>query len=384
MEHKNYKQEASVDARIILEHCQDTSVVCDTCRKHEPVAHALYLELLLLTSRSEFNIRYMRKMTDFEIIERDSLSWPTWTRQRVMHLIDWGYLLYGLRWLSGKPDVVGSPELVIPQRELNGFKVTARKVADFNVYDVSLETPPAEQASSAKPKRLIFFSGGAFREEASPFHWSYLTHYIKRVPGLNATMVSYPLAPKNNAPSAYASIQKASQALLAEAAAKGEHAIFAGDSAGGNLVLSLPLNAGPDALLPSTIIAISPAVDVSHDNPDIKKIDPFDPMLSEKFIEKASFDWRGDWSVKDPRLSPLFADLTPLIERKVQLYGVIGRYDVLAPDAVLFMEKCKKAGVSGKWLVWDKLEHCFPLSVYFNAAEGVEATNWLIDLVKQA
>lgn len=176
-------------------------------------------------------------------------------------------------------------------------------------------------------------------------------------------------------------IQQTYLALLAEAAEQGAQAIVGGDSAGGNLSLGLPLStlkADPKALYPATILAISPAVEATHDNPDIPKIEPYDPMLTKAYCLDASGKWRGAWPTTDPRLSPLYADLSVFKERNIHVVGVVGKYDVLAPDDLLFVEKSRKAGISCEWLLWNKQMHCFPLAFTFGLPEAVEALNWIV------
>ena len=97
----------------------------------------------------------------------------------------------------------------------------------------------------------------------------------------------------------------------------------------------------------------------------MKAIEKDDPILHIPFVDGSANKWRGDWDAADPRVTPITADLSPLARRGVQVHGVVGRYDISSPDAILFGMKFEKAGVPGEWLDWDKQMHCFPMARSF-------------------
>lgn len=319
----------------------------------------------------------------FEVIERYSRSWPMYIVQCLLKPLPPELLLNSSKWGVGWKDTNGSPKLTIPPFGLSGCTVVPRVVEGFNVYDFipGPKSGGIQKNSTTQKKRIYFFAGGAFLAPAGIFHTATCAQLASRIPATIVTLISYPLSPLNSGSSAYATIQNVLQILLAEAQEKGEKAIFIGDSAGGNIVLGLPLASlkdDPNALVPAAIMAISPAVDFNHANPLSKTIEPYDCMLSNKFCKESTRAWRGDWSRDDPRLSPIKADLSPYVKHGVQIHGVIGKYDVLAPDAEAFMRKCKAAGISGKWLLWDKQMHDFALSGLVGLPEGISGLNFIV------
>jgi acetyl esterase/lipase len=216
-----------------------------------------------------------------------------------------------------------------------------------------------------------------------------------RVPGTLISLVSYPLAPHNPAPLAFPRLLRLYRILLQEAHNTGEEVIFAGDSSGGNIVLSLVLEAlREDELLngtepaqvlsphPSAILAISPSIDLTRSNPDIEKLKDVDPFLTPEFVKSTAKAWHGEWDPSDPRVSPINCDLSLLRKAGVKVHGVIGTYDVLGPDAIKFRDQCASEGVQGCWLEWDKQIHCFPLTFAYGVPEAAEAPDWIVKILE--
>ncbi|KIV91888.1 hypothetical protein PV10_06379 [Exophiala mesophila] len=245
------------------------------------------------------------------------------------------------------------------------------------------------------------------------------------------TLVSYPLAPHSPAHKSLPILQKWLSATLDNAVQSGDKVTLMGDSSGGNLALSLgfwasehykvpsavahfdselgskegvPRNTRPKKSSPLvSIIAISPAVDLRNINPEIQQMDRLDPVLTAKLTgdvgqiwstgssSKKPSDTKPDdaslLSVDDPQLSPLLNSedaFRGLASKDIQIHGVFGTFDVLSPDAKLFMQKCERYGVRGKWLVWEGQMHCFPLTAgkgIRGIREGREGLEWLEDVI---
>jgi acetyl esterase/lipase len=175
--------------------------------------------------------------------------------------------------------------------------------------------------------------------------------------------------------------------LMADGAAANEEIILVGDSAGGNIVLGLvatDLLAEPDAPCPKALLVISPSTDMRRGNKDIQAVEKHDPILRIPFIKNSAKTWCGEWDPSDTRVSPLLADLTPIARRGILVHGITGLYDILSPDGILFREKCKEVGIKGEWLEWDKQMHDFPLTFHYKLREGVEAVEWILDVLRRS
>ena len=295
----------------------------------------------------------------------------------------------------GKSLPTGSPRLTPHSSLLSRFYIKERQVDDVWIYDMTIKAKKAKRSpnssvdslDSAVPrKRIYYIAGGSFCMPPSTEHWKFCGEICAQLPDAKISIISPPLAPFTPAPDAFPQLLQLYRSLMKEAHRTGESVTFVGDSSGGNLVLALTLGAlAEDALakLPDSVLAISPIVDLGLGNPDVKVAAKSDPLLRLPTECWAASSWAGPWGVSDPRLSPLLADLSLLHSNRVKVHGVIGGYDLLAPDAKLFRQRCEEAGVQGEWLEWDKQIHCFPIIYGWGLKESIEAKNWIIDVLRK-
>jgi acetyl esterase/lipase len=295
-----------------------------------------------------------------------------------------------------EPLPAGSPQLTVPKSRRKHCNITEHKEQDIHIYDISAKhhttTSPAARTSSTEKthpkKRIYYFAGSGWRAPASGEHWALLAELARRLPNTTISLISYPLAPHSAASTAFPQLQNLYASLLTSSKAASEIVILAGDSAGGNIALALTLaavTADPDALMPDALMLISPSVDCRRSNPDIQKVAPHDPILRVPFVNSTAKGWRGDWEASDPRVSPLLVSdevMKAFAARRVPVYGVTGTYDILAPDAVLFRERCGRNGVEGKWLEWDGQMHVFPLIWRYGVREGRQGKDWIVEVLK--
>jgi acetyl esterase/lipase len=291
-----------------------------------------------------------------------------------------------------KPLPAGSPVLDINKSVAKQCEVSERKVDDIHIYDIAQKRPSLSDSSISKPgqrfkKRVYYFAGGGWQSPPTSEHWKIMGEIVSQLPDTVVSLTSYPLAPNSAAPIAFPQLMKLYATVLKEAEDSQEEVIFAGDSAGGNIILALTLHAlleDPDCRVPKALIAIAPSTDLGRGNPDIQALEKHDPLLRIPFIVDTAKSWRGEWDAKDVRVSPLFADVAALARRGVKVHGVTGGYDILSPDGILFRDKCNEAGVAGEWLHWEKQMHCFFLAFPFKLRESVEAVDWIIDVLRRS
>lgn len=296
----------------------------------------------------------------------------------------------------------GSPPLIPHKRATKRCDVHERKFEDIHLYDivpknessgVTQERTIEQSKTGAKRKRrILYYSGGGWSIPANSEHWFFVSELAKQLHphGYAVTLVSYPLAPHSAAPTSFPQMMKQYRALMQLAEKEEEDVILAGDSAGGNIILSLLISAllqdeedGVERPTCKGVMAISPSTDLTRQNADMHTIAPKDPILRIPFVLGTAKGWCGEWDAKDIRVSPLYADLQCIQKRGVKVHGVVGRYDILSPDAILFREKCSQARVEGEWLDWDKQMHVFPLMFRYGLREGHEAKDWILDVLRR-
>jgi acetyl esterase/lipase len=287
----------------------------------------------------------------------------------------------------------GSPQLDVPSKIQKHCHVAERRRESIWLYDITAKKASDRMRFDKGCKhRIYYFAGGGWQSPPSSHHWKVFASLVTRLPHTVLTVVSYPLGPNSPAPVAIPQLLKLYAALMQESLEAGETVTFAGDSAGGNVVLCLVLEAlrlDPKGPQPHSILALSPSVELGRHNPNISDVEKHDPILRVPFIQSTAKAWYGAgredaWIPADSRVSPIEADLNILRDREVFVDGITAGYDILGPDAVVFREKLRTAGVEGEWLEWDKMMHCFPLAaVYGLFPESREAFDWIVDLMKR-
>lgn len=295
----------------------------------------------------------------------------------------------------GEPQPSGSQRLHAPKKTKARCDVLERKVGDIYVYELRPKASSSRSATKESPTAtdLYYFCGGGWRMPPSSQHWALCTKLAHKLPDHTVSIVSYPFAPHSPAPVAFPQLLDAYKRLLHDSTDAGKQVVLAGDSSGGNIVLCVTLAAlaeeegesitAPSASTPhpAALMAICPSTDLRKENPDMEKVAPHDPILRIPFVKATAKGWCGDWDASDPRVTPLLADASLLQRHNVACHGVTAGYDILGPDALLFRERCLKAGVRGQWLEWDKQMHVFPLVATYGFREGVEGLDWICEVL---
>jgi acetyl esterase/lipase len=290
---------------------------------------------------------------------------------------------------SGHARPRGSKELKPSPVGTKRSNVSHRTVCDIHVYDIIAKDPH----TSDTKKRIYYFCGGGWQTPPSSQHWGMCSRMAQVVPGATVSLVSYPLAPKNPASEAFPWLMRFYREVMKTAEELNEKVVFAGDSSGGNIVLSLILEALREddqitnlevkrAPHPVAIFAICPSTDLTRDNPDIEKTAKYDPILTPKFIKSTARAWCGDMDPTDPRVSPINADISLLAKYGVHVHGITAGHDILSPDGILLRNKLQENGVTGQWLHWEKQMHCFPLTYPYGLREAGQAIDWIGDILK--
>ncbi|KAF9774573.1 hypothetical protein IL306_007405 [Fusarium sp. DS 682] len=314
---------------------------------------------------------------EFHVDERSGRSWPT----KLLHNV--------IQPIKPKLVEIGKVSSADPTRckPSRGARkrcdVQENKVEGIWTYDM---TPKSANEGNKYARRILYFAGGGWQAP--------------------------PSAPKDPVQDAFPAICKTYNVLLKQSSKLGERVIVAGDSSGGNIALCVVTWTMRDQDVqtvkpPSAILAITATTDLSHNHPDIKEVDKVDPILSESSIEDTASKWapghsnvdqqhqngtdtpktdrneKLDWSVNDPRVSPIRADLGVCIRNNVKIHGITASHDVLGPEAVEFRERCRKEGADGEWLSWGNQMHCFPLAYKYGLKESKEGLKWIIDVLKK-
>jgi epsilon-lactone hydrolase len=225
-------------------------------------------------------------------------------------------------------------------------------------------------APGANPRRrLLYIHGGAWMAGSPKSHRA-ITDKLSQVADAAVFSLDYRLIPENRRQQGIDDCRLAYRWLLAngpEGALDLEFFAVAGDSAGGNLTLSVIAWARDQGLRAvDAAIAFSPATDVALTSPSLAHNVPTDPMLGPPFgklvrVPKALL-WWASWFTNrirpaDPVASPLRGDLSGLPPVLIQ----VSEAEMLFDDARRYVAKAQAAGSPVVLQSWPHLVHVWQI-----------------------
>ena len=225
-------------------------------------------------------------------------------------------------------------------------------------------------APGADPqRRLLYIHGGAWMMGSPKSHRS-ITDKLSRVANAAVFSLDYRLIPENTRRQGIEDCQNAYRWILDNGPAGPESLNFlmvAGDSAGGNLTLSLIAWVRDQKLrAPDAAVALSPAVDTALTSPSLRSNISSDPMLGPQFGKLAKVPpllmWWFTWLSSrirpaDPIGSPLRGDLSGLPPVLVQ----VSEAEMLFDDARRYVAKAQAAGSPVELQHWPFMVHVWQI-----------------------
>lgn len=215
-------------------------------------------------------------------------------------------------------------------------------------------------SSQPKAKQVILHChGGAFFTGSAKTHRALASH-LSVLSGADVYMLDYRLAPEYPYPAAVDDAYSAYSAYMAllDKGYQAQQIVLAGDSGGCAHILNLALRLREQGqALPAGLVMISPFVDLSLTMPSVKRHKRLDPMVTAHALRRGANAYRGQIAANDPRVSPLFADLTGLPPLLIQ----VGEQEILLDDALALERKAKAAGVEVSCEVYGGMWHNFQM-----------------------
>ena len=202
---------------------------------------------------------------------------------------------------------------------------------------------------------LLYCPGGAFVYGPTELNWKTVSYLVKRT-RIKAWLIDYPKAPEAKIKEMAATVD----AVYAEALKRytPSEIVLMGDSVGGNLLMSLVqrlLLSGKTP--PAKLIALSPVLDASMTNPEIKSIDKRDLILSQPGVLSAKKMCAGDTDLKDPLLSPLYGSFKGFPSTLI----FVAENDIMRPDEELAIRKMQAEKVDVEVVTGEGMPHIWPL-----------------------
>ncbi|MGJ0396380.1 MAG: alpha/beta hydrolase [Methylocystis sp.] len=259
--------------------------------------------------------------------------------------------------LSAKPRPVGWPARRARIEEVGAAWPAA---PDISFEPVSIDGLDAEwsRAPMSDPSRaLLFFHGGGYCSGSIVSHRR-MASEAGRAAGASALAVAFRLAPEHPFPAAYDDALKAWR-FLREKGFSADRIAVGGDSAGGGLTLALimrlrDLKEAP----PACAWLASPWTDLTLSGETLATKDGVDPLLHRPYLEELAQAYvPAGIDRRDPRVSPLFGDLSGLPPLLIQ----VGSNETLLSDSTRLAAAAGAADVSVTLEIWPRMIHAWPL-----------------------
>jgi monoterpene epsilon-lactone hydrolase len=229
-------------------------------------------------------------------------------------------------------------------------------------------------ADAPEDKAILYFHGGGFRIGSVTSHRELIAEIADTI-GCRVLAINYRLAPEHRFPAALDDALAAYGWML-DRGLSPENIAFAGDSAGGNLVLAAMLALRERGLpLPAAGVLMSPWTDLAATGASYTTRADADPIHQRPMILALARNYLGEHGdPRDPLVSPLYADLRGLPPLLFQ----VGDHETVLDDSTMFADKARDAGVDVELQVWDGMIHVFQMF----SAELVEAHQAIASIAK--
>jgi epsilon-lactone hydrolase len=259
--------------------------------------------------------------------------------------------------LSSKPRPVGWQERRQRIEEVGSVWPVAE---DIEFERVDIDGVPGEWSiapDSDASRVLLYFHGGGYCSGSILSHRRLVTE-AGRAAKVRTLAIEYRLAPEHPFPAAFDDAFSAWRFLRTSGIAAG-HIAVGGDSAGGGLTLAL-INRLRDAgeQVPGCAWLISPWTDLTLSGSTLVTKDAVDPIIHKAYLaELADAYLPPDMDKRDPRVSPLFANLGGLPPTLIQ----VGACETLLEDSTRLARAAGAANIAVTLQVWPDMIHAFPM-----------------------
>jgi epsilon-lactone hydrolase len=249
------------------------------------------------------------------------------------------------------------PDVIEARRHLDSITIISPALGEVNVTQVVQEEFRGDwfAAKNALPGvTVLYLHGGGY----SFYPQAYASFIAVITLAAKARMfaLDYRLTPEHRFPAQLEDALNAYRWLLKDGVHP-EDLVFAGDSAGGNLTLTLLLAARDEKLpMPALAIALSPATDFEAEYPSMVGNQDFDWIYPRALRQWA--DWFCDSSERrNPLVSPLWADLRGL----PPIYVQAGRCEILYDSIQAFVDRAQSQGADVILETWEDMIHDFQM-----------------------
>ena len=205
-------------------------------------------------------------------------------------------------------------------------------------------------AKGASQDHVIYYlHGGGYVAGSASYQISMLGE-LSRAANATVLALDYSLAPENPFPKSFEEAKQGLRDLRAEH----KSIALAGDSAGGGLALSIlaeDLSTGPTEVRAAALF--SPWIDLSLSSPSLDQFRARDPVVRLEGLRQMVAAFAPATDPRDPRISPLFAEMTGMPPLLLQ----VGSDEALLDDALALDRAARARGGDVTLEVWPEMIH---------------------------
>ncbi len=236
---------------------------------------------------------------------------------------------------------------------------------------VEVEGMACEWVSPKRPYRkeqvILYCHGGGYSTGSSLYART-VTSKLADTISMDVLCFDYRLAPEHPYPAALEDAMKAWNYLM-QIGYGARDVIVAGDSAGGNLALSLTLKLKEEGrFLPRGLVLLSPWTDLTLSGKSMTTRAKVDPILDKAYVEKSTKAYADGQDLKNPLISPLFADFKGFPPTYIQ----VGSNEILLSDSKRLYQKMLEDNVSVHIEVFQGMWHVFQMAPFGRAGEAMD------------
>ena len=263
--------------------------------------------------------------------------------------------------LTSKPRPVGWAER---RARLDEVGSTWSPADDIRCEAVDCGGVPGEWSiapGSEASRVLLYFHGGGYCSGSIVSHRRLVTE-AGRAARMRTLAIDYRLAPEHPFPAQHEDALTAWR-FLRKQGIDARNIAVGGDSAGGNLALSLisRLRAAGEPR-PACAWLLSPWTDLTMSGATLASRDLVDPLIHKAYLEELADAYAPEpTDLTDPLISPLFADFSRFPPMLIQ----VGSAETLLSDATRLAEAAGIADVDVRLEIWPHMIHAWPV---WNAA----------------
>lgn len=277
-------------------------------------------------------------------------------------------LMYFIKKVHG---VVENVDIEKHRQSQDSFGAILGSRKDTAIREVSINGMYGEWISVDRAhmkKYIIFYCHGGGYMTGSSLYARTLTTKLATSTSMDVFCFDYRLAPENPYPAAIEDALRAWDYVM-QLGYGARDVIVAGDSAGGNMALSLVHHLKEqERILPRGLLLMSPWTDMTCSGKSYDTRKDVDPVLDTPYINRAISCYAPDEDLENPFISPLFGDF----ENFPPTYIQVGDNEILLQDAVMLHKAMQKDKVSAKLDIFHGMWHVFQMSPFKTAYEAMD------------